>query len=254
MIETILESWFWSLEFENYLELRAWNLKNECSAVLVLNLEIERKAWTRYRYVAGLDEAGRGAWAGPVVAAAVVFEKGVAIPGIDDSKKLTPKRREELFGKIVQTALCWGVGVVDSVEIDRINILEATKRAMLMAVSRLFPRPELLLIDGQICLDTEIPQKPVINGDARSHTIAAASILAKVTRDRLMVALDKDFPQYGFASHKGYGTREHRAALARWGCVSIHRKSYRPVAINTPQTSRPCAVVRRWPKGAPGGC
>jgi len=180
--------------------------------------------------LAGIDEAGRGAWAGPVVAAAVIMPKDNIIDGINDSKKLTPKKRDLLFDQIKSTYVSYGIGMIASDVIDQINILEASKKAMLMAVSQLSPQPNLILVDGNITLDTAISQKEVIDGDAKSYCIAAASIIAKVTRDRLMVSLSKDFPQYGFEKHKGYGTKVHQDALAEHGVLAIHRKSYRPVA------------------------
>lgn len=193
-------------------------------------LKYEQEYWQKYELIAGIDEAGRGAWAGPVTAAAVIFKKGVVIEGVDDSKKLTPQKRELLFDKIVQNALSYGIGMIESDEIDQINILEATKKAMIMAVSQLNPKPDILFIDGNIRLETSFEQKSIIDGDALSQSIAAASILAKVTRDRLMVRLGISYPQYGFEQHKGYGTKIHREALKRNGCLSIHRKSYGPVS------------------------
>jgi len=201
------------------------------SAVMSL-LQFENKFWSQYPFIAGIDEAGRGAWAGPVSAAAVIFEKDVLIEGVDDSKKLTPNKREQLFEEIKDKALCYGIGFIEADVIDDINILEATKRAMLLAVSRLTQKPDYLFIDGNITLRTHYLQKPIIGGDAKSHSIAAASILAKVSRDRLMVALAKNHPGYGFEKHKGYGTKQHREALKENGVLSIHRKSYKPVALS----------------------
>jgi len=192
-------------------------------------LTFENEYWSKYKYIAGTDEAGRGAWAGPVAAAAVIFKKGVVIEGIDDSKKLTPLKREFLFIEIKNKCVSYGVGLVESDIIDEINILEASKRAMLIAISQLNPQPDMLFIDGNMSLKTSIDQKSIIDGDALSHSIAAASILAKVTRDRLMVKLSKNYPDYGFERHKGYGTQLHRKALESKGCLSIHRKSYKPI-------------------------
>ena len=194
-------------------------------------LSYEKKAWCSFRYVAGLDEAGRGAWAGPVVAAAVIFAPEVIIDGVRDSKLLTPKKREELFPVICERALSFGVGLIDSHTIDEINILEATKCAMVQAVQKLSVTPDHLLIDGPIFLDLKISQEPIIDGDALSFTIAAASILAKVTRDRLMVDLSRRYSGYGFEKHKGYGTKVHREALEKKGCLPIHRHSYRPIRL-----------------------
>ena len=190
----------------------------------------ENRAWRRFALVAGLDEAGRGAWAGPVAAAAVIFEPCVTIAGVDDSKVLTPKKRDFLFEKICASAKTYGIGMVGPEEIDRINILEASKLAMLKALEMMSCKPEHLLIDGPIHLETDLSQEAIVDGDALSFSIAAASILAKVARDRVMVELDKTYPGYGFASHKGYGTKEHRQSLAKLGCTPIHRRSYRPVA------------------------
>lgn len=191
--------------------------------------QFENNLWLQYNLIAGLDEAGRGAWAGPVSAAAVIFKPGVEIPGVNDSKKLTSKKRDVLFDEIKAKCVCYGIGLVDSVTIDAINILEATKQAMLIAISHLNPGPDFLLIDGNMTLKSEIPQQAVIDGDALSHSIAAASILAKVTRDRLMVELGKSHPEYKFESHKGYGTPIHQRALQENGCLPMHRKSYEPI-------------------------
>lgn len=189
----------------------------------------EKRAWRSHRHVAGLDEVGRGAWAGPVTAAAVVFSPDVRIDGVRDSKVLTPKKREELFPMICEKALSFGIGFIDSQVIDEINILEATKTAMIQAVQKLSLTPDHLLVDGQMALDLKISQESIIDGDALSFTIAAASILAKVARDRLMVDFSRRYPGYGFEKHKGYGTKIHREALERRGCLPIHRRSYRPV-------------------------
>lgn len=190
----------------------------------------ERRAWERCRFVAGLDEAGCGAWAGPVVAAAVMFEQGVGIDGVNDSKVLTAKKREKLFDEICARATSFGVGIVESSVIDQINILQATKQAMVQAIEKLSVKPGHLLIDGNITLNMAISQQAIIDGDALSFTIAAASILAKVTRDRLMMDLAQKYPAYGFERHKGYGTMVHQVALARSGVSPQHRCSYAPVA------------------------
>lgn len=190
----------------------------------------ERQAWQRFSFVAGLDEAGRGAWAGPVVAAAAVFVPGVVIDGVNDSKILSPKKREKLFDEICARATSFAVGIVECSVIDQINILEASKVAMIQAIDKLSPRPDYLLIDGNMTLNVDIPQAAIVDGDALSFSIAAASILAKVTRDRLMVLLAQKYPLYGFERHKGYGTGEHQAALSRVGVSPQHRFSYAPVA------------------------
>jgi len=181
-----------------------------------------------YRLVAGLDEAGRGPLAGPVVAACVVLRPDVRIEGLNDSKKLTEKKRDALVKAICEGALDFGVGVVEAEEIDRINILEATKKAMMLAVEDMKARPDYLIIDA-LTLPLDIPQKPLIKGDARSASIAAASILAKTTRDRLMAGLHEKYPVYGFDRHKGYGCRAHMDAIREHGPCPIHRKSFRGV-------------------------
>jgi len=179
--------------------------------------------------IAGIDEAGRGALAGPVVAAAVVLPKGVEIPGINDSKKLTPAKRNELFDLILEKALSVGIGSGDHLLIDRVNILQATLVAMKEAVLGISPPPDYLLIDGISKIPICIHQRTIKKGDSASISIAAASIIAKVTRDRLMVGFDRDYPGYGFAEHKGYGCAAHMAAVARLGPTSIHRKTFRGV-------------------------
>ncbi len=180
--------------------------------------------------IAGIDEAGRGPLAGPVVSAAVMFPMGVCIPGINDSKKLRPKQRERLYDQIYDQAGSVGIGIVDPVEIDRINILRAALLSMKMAVENLFPAPEYLLIDGNVPLHVSLPQKSIPQGDGSSASIAAASIVAKVTRDRLMDRYHDEYPQYGFLQHKGYPTQHHKAAILRFGPCPIHRRSFTGVA------------------------
>lgn len=182
-----------------------------------------------YGRVAGIDEAGRGALAGPVVAAAVILPPGVDLPGVDDSKKLTPARRDELFDVIVAEALAVGVGYGDHILIDRINILQATLAAMKDAVLQLKPPPDMLLIDGISTVPLPIRQRTIKQGDGASLSIAAASIVAKVTRDRLMTAMEDRYPGYGLSAHKGYGCSTHMAAIARLGPSEIHRKTFRGV-------------------------
>lgn len=185
--------------------------------------------------VAGIDEAGRGALAGPVAAAAVILPPGVTnLPDIlcevDDSKQLTPATRERLFDLVRENALTYGISLVSAQVVDEIGIVPATKRAMAMAVAQLQPAADYLLIDGPIRLATlPLPQQPVIRGDSLCLSIAAASILAKVSRDRYMIELDASYPQYGFARHKGYGTPQHRAALAIHGPSPVHRRSFAPI-------------------------
>jgi len=181
-----------------------------------------------FQLIAGIDEAGRGPLAGPVVAAAVILPEEFYLPGIDDSKKLSEQSREEYFAYIQSEAIAVGVGIIDAQEIDSINILEAAKKAMLNAVSELTVSPDYLLVDA-VKLETPYPAEALIKGDARSVTIAAASIIAKVTRDRLMKEIDKEYPHYGFASNMGYGTAVHLDALRNYGVTPYHRKSFSPV-------------------------
>ena len=178
------------------------------------------------RAIAGVDEAGRGPLAGPVVAAAVILPAGLILPGVDDSKKLTAAMREKLFEVISREAISVGVGIGDHELIDRINILQATLRAMRDAVESLIPNPDFLLIDGISNIPINTPQKTVKQGDSLSISIAAASIIAKVTRDRMMNEYDLLYPGYGFASHKGYGAASHLAAIAELGPSPIHRRSF----------------------------
>ncbi len=180
-------------------------------------------------FVAGVDEAGRGPLAGPVVAGAVILPRDLGIQGIDDSKKLTPKRREELFALIRAEAVAVGVGIVPHTVIDEVNILRATHRAMREALDGLSVRPDHVLVDGDHVPTIELPQTPLPQGDRRSTAIAAASIIAKVTRDRMLLEYDDTYPGYGFARHKGYGTPEHISALMRLGPCEIHRRSFRIV-------------------------
>lgn len=182
-------------------------------------------------HVAGVDEVGRGCLAGPVIAGAVVLRPERYLPGIADSKVLTAEEREDAFGRIVDAALCWGVAAVEPDEIDRINIHRASLRAMRLAVGLLVPLPCFVLVDGFPIPDLPIPQRAVIGGDRRSTAIAAASILAKVTRDRLMVDLHSRDPRYGFDRHKGYATADHLAAVTRFGYSPVHRRTFRPPSL-----------------------
>ncbi len=178
------------------------------------------------RFIAGVDEAGRGPLAGPVVAAAVILPEGVCIPGVDDSKKLTAAKRDALYEVILACALATGTGIVGHEEIDRINILQATYRAMHLALAALSITPEHVLVDGNRFAGTGIPFTTIVDGDALSHSIAAASIIAKVTRDRILCDYDRAYPGYGFARHKGYGTAQHRAAIIALGPCPIHRITF----------------------------
>ncbi len=181
-------------------------------------------------FVAGVDEAGRGPLAGPVVAAAVILPEGFSHRLLNDSKQVTARRREALFAELTARAdIRWALSVVDSGEIDRLNILRATHEAMRRAVAQLDPRPQHVLIDGLPVRPFPIEQTALVGGDALSFSIAAASIIAKVTRDRLMVEADTQFPGYDFARHKGYGTAQHLAALKKHGPSPIHRRTFLPV-------------------------
>ena len=190
----------------------------------------ERKASQKgFSRIAGIDEAGRGPLAGPVVSAAVILPFSFQVPGISDSKKLTPKKRGYLYEKIYDFAVSVGIGIIDPLEIDRINILQAALASMTMAVENLVPQPDCLLIDGTFMISSVLPQEPIPKGDDRSISIAAASIIAKVTRDRLMERYHQDYPQFGFFNHKGYPTRSHKEAIRRFGCCPIHRRSFKGV-------------------------
>ena len=180
-----------------------------------------------YQRIAGIDEAGRGALAGPVVAAAVILPTDCQISGVTDSKQLTSKKRAELFDEIRRTAVAVGVGCVDNEEIDRINILQATMAAMAQAIIQITPAPDYVLVDGTHLPVISLPARAIPKGDTLIQSIAAASIIAKVTRDRLMIELDKTYPGYSFQVHKGYGTLLHRQAIAQLGPCPIHRRSFR---------------------------
>lgn len=187
--------------------------------------EFENK-YSDLAYVAGIDEAGRGPLAGPVVAAAVILPKDIFLPFLNDSKKVTEKRRDVLFDEIKQNAIAYGIGIASNTLIDEINILQATYEAMREAINSLEKTPDVLLVDAVHIPDINIKQVGIVKGDAKSVNIAAASILAKVTRDRIMAEYDKIYPDYGFASNKGYGTATHIAALKEVGPCAIHRKSF----------------------------
>jgi len=181
------------------------------------------------KYIAGIDEAGRGPLAGPVVSAAVILPTSFHDPEITDSKKLSPGKRERLFNIIYDRAVAVGIGIVDAVEIDRINILQASLLSMAIAVENLNPQPDHLLIDGTFPIPSELSQQPIPKGDALSISIAAASIVAKVSRDRLMQNYHHYYPQFDFPKHKGYPTRAHKEAIRKFGFSPIHRRSFRGV-------------------------
>ena len=182
-------------------------------------------------YLAGVDEVGRGPLVGAVVTAAVILDPAQPIIGLADSKKLTEKKREALFDEIKSKALAWSVAEASVEEIDRLNILHATMLAMQRAVAGLKPAAEFVLVDGNRCPELPCPSQAVVKGDARHAAISAASILAKVTRDRQMQQLDQAYPDYGFAQHKGYPTPQHLAALERFGITPEHRRSFKPVQL-----------------------
>lgn len=223
---------------ENYREDQRKGVRNllEQAGKRLEKLEAERARLEKMRvyeheyehlgYVCGIDEAGRGPFAGPVVAGAVILPKDCEILGLNDSKQISEKRREELYEEIMEKTVAAETGFASPARIDEINILQATYEAMREAVGKLPVRPQILLNDAVTIPGIEIPQVPIIKGDSKSLSIAAASIVAKVTRDRLMREYDKIMPEYGFASHKGYGSREHIEALRKYGPSPIHRKTF----------------------------
>ena len=180
-----------------------------------------------YRQIAGIDEAGRGALAGPVIAAAVILPINCGIEGLKDSKQLTPKQRDRLSDEIYRVAVSVGIGSVDNHVVDKLNVLEATLLAMRQAIEALTPQPDYLLVDGINFPATDIQGEAIKKGDSRSYSIAAASIIAKTTRDRRMIALDFTYPDYGFSQHKGYPTSQHRHAIAQFGASDIHRHTFK---------------------------
>lgn len=205
-------------------ELKGERLEKELARLEAMT-EYE-KEYEGYACICGIDEAGRGPLAGPVAAGAVILPKGCRILYLNDSKKLSEKRREELFIEIKEKALAWGVGIAPPAMIDEINILQATYEAMREAVRQLGARPDVLLNDAVTIPGIDIPQVPIVKGDAKSLSIAAASILAKVTRDHMMAEYDEMFPGYGFAKHKGYGTAVHIRAIRELGPCPIHRRTF----------------------------
>ena len=193
----------------------------------LLKADEEKLHEKNIEYIAGIDEAGRGPLAGPVVVGVVIMPKDSMIEGVNDSKKVSEKKREKLYDEITREAIAWGVGIVDQNEIDEINILNATKKAVTMAISSLKVKPDLILVDALTNIDTcGIPYKSIIKGDAKEYSIAAASIIAKVTRDRIMRQWDEVFPEYGFKGHKGYGTKKHIEAIKEYGPCMLHRKTF----------------------------
>ena len=178
-------------------------------------------------FICGIDEAGRGPLAGPVVVASVIMPKDSMIEGVNDSKKISEKKRESIYEQIIEEAISYGVGIVGQEEIDELNILNATKKALTMSLQELKVRPDMILVDALEKIDTlQIPYQSIIKGDAKSYSIAAASIIAKVTRDRIMRQWDEVYPQYGFLGHKGYGTKAHIEAIKEYGICPLHRRSF----------------------------
>ena len=182
---------------------------------------------TGLKYIAGIDEAGRGPLAGPVVVGIAIMKPDSFIEGVNDSKKISEKKREQLYEQIISEAIDWTVGIVDQKEIDEINILNATKKALHMAISNLKVKPDRILVDALEHIDTYgIPYTSIIKGDAKIYSISVASIIAKVTRDRIMQKYDEIYPEYGFSGHKGYGTAKHIQAIKEYGPCSLHRKTF----------------------------
>jgi ribonuclease HII len=205
---------------------------DEMQRITQLNLYEEQARASGFQAIAGVDEAGRGPLAGPVVAAACLIPSGIYIPQVNDSKKLTPKLRKRLFDQITSDSrICYGIGFIDSAEIDRINIYQATIQAMLLAISKLTESPDYLLVDGLKLPHPSIPSLKIVKGDTLSQSIAAASILAKVTRDQMMLEYHAQWPHYGFDQHKGYCTSKHLEALKKHGPCEIHRRSFEPCKI-----------------------
>ena len=195
----------------------------------LLNLkEIDKEFFDMgMKYVCGIDEAGRGPLAGPVVVASVILPENSMIEGVNDSKKISESKREKLYDVILQEALSYGIGIIYQDEIDEINILQATKKGLHEAILKMEIKPNVVLVDALTGIDTlGIPYKSIIKGDAKSYSIAAASIIAKVTRDRIMREWDKVYPEYGFAGHKGYGTAKHIEAIKKYGLTPLHRKTF----------------------------
>lgn len=193
-------------------------------------LDYERDLYKdNIKLIAGVDEVGRGPLCGPVVAAACILKENYYLEGLNDSKKLSEKKRNKLFDILIDECVAYGIGIVEPKRIDEINILEASKEAMKIAISNLSVKPEHVLIDA-VKLDLDVPSTPIIKGDAKSASIAAASVIAKVTRDRMMYDLDKEYPEYGFASHKGYPTKKHIEAVKEHGVLDFYRFTFSPIS------------------------
>lgn len=199
--------------------LRLQNLKQIEEEIYENNLD--------YHYICGIDEAGRGPLAGPVVVASVIMPRDSMIDGVNDSKKVSEKKREKLYEQIIEEAISYGVGIIDQKEIDEINILNATKKGLTTSLKELNVKPDVILVDALNKIDTlGIPYRSIIKGDAKAYSISAASIIAKVTRDRIMRQWDEVYPMYGFGNHKGYGTKVHIQAIKEYGLCPIHRRSF----------------------------
>ena len=203
-------------------------MKEKEEARLTELKKIEKEFYEKnVKYIAGIDEAGRGPLAGPVVVASVIMPEDSMIEGVNDSKKVSESKREKLYDLILSEAISYGIGISYQDEIDEINILQATKKSLTRAIQQMEIKPNVILVDALTGIDTlKIPYKSIIKGDAKCYSIAAASIIAKVTRDRIMREWDKVYPEYGFASHKGYGTAKHIAAIKEFGPCPIHRRSF----------------------------
>lgn len=203
-------------------------MKEKEEARLIELKKIDKEFFEKgVKYIAGIDEAGRGPLAGPVVVACVILPENSMIEGVNDSKKVSESKREKLYDLITQEAISYGIGIIYQEEIDEINILQATKKAVTEAIKQMKTKPNIIMVDALNGIDTMgIPYKSIIKGDAKCYSIAAASIIAKVTRDRIMREWDKVYPEYGFASHKGYGTAKHIAAIKEFGPCPIHRRSF----------------------------
>lgn len=193
-------------------------------------LEYEKELYKKgITLIAGVDEVGRGPLCGPVVAAACILPINYELEGLNDSKKVSEKKREKLYDILINDAICYGIGIIPPERIDEINILEASKEAMKEAINNLKQKPEHVLIDA-VKLDIDIDSTPIIKGDAKSASIAAASIIAKVTRDNMMIELDKEYPEYGYKSHKGYPTKKHIEAVKQYGVLDFYRKTFAPIS------------------------
>lgn len=193
-------------------------------------LEYEKDLYKKgIELIAGVDEVGRGPLCGPVVACACILPKNYKLDGLNDSKKLTEKKREQLYEVLVNESISYGIGIISPKRIDEVNIYQATKEAMYEAINNLNPKPEHVLIDA-MPLDLDVPSTSIIKGDAKSLSIAAASVIAKVTRDRMMIELDKKYPEYGFASHKGYPTKKHIEAVKQYGVLDFYRFTFSPIS------------------------